>query len=65
MMDAKKLFPNSFDGRVEELQNLIHNVSNSFDSLAKKEGTFNKLNAEVASLAARIEELDEAVKNKS
>ena len=59
LLDAKKLFPNAFDSRITEVQELLKNLQEKTDNLATKQFKAGNLSKEVDNLTAEIARLDQ------
>lgn len=57
LIDAKKLFPDAFDSRVDEISGLLEKLDQNFDKIKSKELKAQKLESDITSLTNTIKNL--------
>jgi peptidoglycan hydrolase CwlO-like protein len=54
LVDAKKLFPETFDARVSEITNGLEKLKNKIDTIDEKQGKITALTSEITQLETEI-----------
>ena len=57
LFDAKKMFPDAFDQKVQSLKNSLESLSSSFDQISSKEIKRGKIQGEITALESEIQTL--------